>query len=805
MKIKLNKKKTSLIIVLILLVFLTGNAFAALAGIPNIFFAIKDMVVQEEVKGEEDLLSDRDITISYSPIKIKEGLEIQVNRILIEEGKSTLFVTLQNKNEKDEQLGINVYDLLENNNINDVLSEDKFLIKSGTKKSYGLELSKKVSTDEKLKLEIIIGGKSVGRNIIVDLASKEIVIEGTEEVKKISEVELKEYLGCFSILNDKTLKMNDRLLYIAERMNSEIFKDQIESNSQREMMMNIIDSFYTGIYTTETVKEKEILKANKQQYNYDAKLDAYTLVTDGGELPRGICLNIEDISYKSGIYTVDFIYVHPTIMDIEEDKVEDLTQYKATIELELNEDSEYSKYKVLNLTEGEEIEKKDSETEESKINANFSVEMVAKQKLLCVAKIEDFWDGTKLTTEQYLNVVSTALNNNWVKLKNQKFQEKNSKNEFVLTEYEVNKILEVIFGTVEFESKTAGNIRYEDGTFTFPVLRGEQTPELEGMILNDDFKLREDKLNSISPNLVKVYKQEGLKVVDYNLNLVEENGDSIYKGHDTVILSKSNNILAKVENYHGIEEVLYGSTEEDYEIEDDVVQENIISTEAPTETSIETPTETPTEQIPEKNEDNKEDKVLKSDDEVELHLVAKSEIPDKESPLKSDKFISSLDWLYFGCSNDDGWGTTIPFIKSWDYHQNEELEESTKIRGYVRGDIEKDMNLSVYMHDPIKIDKNTTKEQIIDKLINEGGIGNVNTKELDGYTDTHGREYIVLSHDWIFDNGDNIRNIYYSRTVENPNGEIHVYYVRFTYSYKYLENEKMDKVIKYMLDGISFI
>ena len=62
------------------------------------------------------------------------------------------------------------------------------------------------------------------------------------------------------------------------------------------------------------------------------------------------------------------------------------------------------------------------------------------------------------------------------------------------------------------------------------------------MILNDDFKLREDKLNSISPNLVKVYKQEGLKVVDYNLNLVEENGDSIYKGHDTVILSKSNNL-----------------------------------------------------------------------------------------------------------------------------------------------------------------------------------------------------------------------------------------------------------------------
>lgn len=361
MKVKLNKKKIAIVLFIIFIVFICSNAFAALVGVPNIFFAIKNMVVQEEVKGEDELLLDRDITISYSPIKIKDGVELQVNRILIEEGKSKLFITLENKNNDDEQLGINVYNLLENNNTNDVLSEDKFLIQKGINKNFEIELNKKVSTDEKLLLEIIIDGKVVNRNIIVDLASKEIIIEGTEEVKKISEVELKEYLGCFSVLNYKDLKMNDRLLYVAQRLNSEVFKNQIEANSQRELMMNIVDSFYNDVYTTETVNGIEILKPNKQQYNYEEESDSYTLATEDAELPKGLCLEIEDISYNSGIYTVEFIYVFPTQMDIDENRVEELEQYKATIELELNEDSEYSKYKVVNLSEETVIEKEEND------------------------------------------------------------------------------------------------------------------------------------------------------------------------------------------------------------------------------------------------------------------------------------------------------------------------------------------------------------------------------------------------------------------------------------------------------------
>ena len=380
MKVKLNKKKTTIIIFLILTVVICGNAFAALTGAPNIFFAIKNMMVQNEIKGEEELLVDRDITISYYPIKIKDGVELQVNRIFIEETKSTLFISLNNKNNDDEQLGINIYDLLDNNNTKNILKEEKFLIQKGMKRNFEIELDKKVSVDEKLLLEIIIGGKSVDRNVIVDLASKEIIIEGKEEVKKISEVELKRYLGCFSVLNYENLKMNDRLIYVAERMNTEIFKDEIETNSQRELFMNIIDSFYNGVYTTEIVNEIEIIKANKQQYFYDESSDTYPGVTDGAQLPRGLCLGIEDISYKSGIYTVEFIYVLPTLTDLEENRVEELEQYKATIELELNENTEYSKYKVVNL--GDATVVKEQEKIESNVSEAFATKESDCEKLL---------------------------------------------------------------------------------------------------------------------------------------------------------------------------------------------------------------------------------------------------------------------------------------------------------------------------------------------------------------------------------------------------------------------------------------
>ncbi|MBP3596078.1 MAG: hypothetical protein J6J60_01570 [Clostridia bacterium] len=61
MKIKVNKKKTAIILFLIVVVFICGNAFAALLGAPNVFFAVKELVDKDvELKGKEELLLEDD-------------------------------------------------------------------------------------------------------------------------------------------------------------------------------------------------------------------------------------------------------------------------------------------------------------------------------------------------------------------------------------------------------------------------------------------------------------------------------------------------------------------------------------------------------------------------------------------------------------------------------------------------------------------------------------------------------------------------------------------------------------------------
>lgn len=368
MKLKVNKKKTVIILFLILVVFICGNAFAALLGAPNIFFAIRDLVSTEEKSGSEELLSDRDITISYSPIKIKDGVELQVNRILIEETKSTLFITLENKNkDKDkESIGINVYDMLENNNTNNVLAEDKFLVSAESKENFEIELDKKVSEDEKLKLEIIVDEKTVARNIILDLASKEIVVEGKEEVPKVSEKELKEYLDILTVLNfTNDFTENDRLIYMAMEL-GKYLEVEIPEQGNRELINKIVESMYDANF--EETDEK-VLGLEDIYFGYDKKLDSYKYVVNmGGAINKVMCLSVEDISFKDGIYTVEYVYAVP--VDEPDTSVEDYAQYKTTIELKLNEDSEYSKYEILKVSKPEELLKEDKgvEKEENKLS-----------------------------------------------------------------------------------------------------------------------------------------------------------------------------------------------------------------------------------------------------------------------------------------------------------------------------------------------------------------------------------------------------------------------------------------------------
>lgn len=59
-----------------------GNIYATTQGYENIFFMIKHLVTKDETvhNDKSDILSDRDITISYETINLTENIVMQVQR-----------------------------------------------------------------------------------------------------------------------------------------------------------------------------------------------------------------------------------------------------------------------------------------------------------------------------------------------------------------------------------------------------------------------------------------------------------------------------------------------------------------------------------------------------------------------------------------------------------------------------------------------------------------------------------------------------------------------------------------------------
>ena len=54
---------------------------------------------------------------------------------------------------------------------------------------------------------------------------------------------------------------------------------------------------------------QSIIKLDKDScYNYIEQIDSYQQKSDPGIRKIGICFDIKDISYKDGIYTINFVY-----------------------------------------------------------------------------------------------------------------------------------------------------------------------------------------------------------------------------------------------------------------------------------------------------------------------------------------------------------------------------------------------------------------------------------------------------------------------------------------------------------------
>ena len=95
-------KRITFILIIVIIAFLAGNVFAALSGNNNLFFAIRDLFVEAEVEGKDELLVDRDETnlVGKDIENEKDDEETEVDNL---EEKNNIEY---NKEENDNALSI---------------------------------------------------------------------------------------------------------------------------------------------------------------------------------------------------------------------------------------------------------------------------------------------------------------------------------------------------------------------------------------------------------------------------------------------------------------------------------------------------------------------------------------------------------------------------------------------------------------------------------------------------------------------------------------------------------------------------
>lgn len=360
---KMKKKKAKVAVITlstIVVLFLGLQVYASTNGYGNVFFMIKNLITTGNPAGEQEIFSDKDITLSYKSIEVAEGLKIQANRLEIKDGKTKIYLSI--KSESYNHLPLK-YDISTTDNTGK-------LIKDKTR-SMGIapENDDDISYQEVITLDYEVGDNDIIiikiidvmdkelRTLEINLQTREITIKGEKDFEKISEIELKKYLSAFSLLNDKSnYTVSDNMIEIATKIQA---IDNSKILLKRETINEIAKQIYGENVKFETKKDSqgkdvEVLK-DMRVGTYETLDDTYDLMEHDRE---GKCLKIEDINYENEIYTVKYVYLIATGEEASEDKLEDLPQYETTIKLKRKEDNTYSKYEIVSLEKGTEIKNK---------------------------------------------------------------------------------------------------------------------------------------------------------------------------------------------------------------------------------------------------------------------------------------------------------------------------------------------------------------------------------------------------------------------------------------------------------------
>lgn len=364
---RIKAKRILSIAATFMVMFLGANVYAATQGYNNIFFIIKNLVTPEIVTEKEQILLDRDITISYQPIEIAHNLKMQINKLVVKENEATLYIRVEEiypldylptkycvydvTDGKKTQL-CEQYTTRENENISELI---------GFGCTEELNLFNFTNETKEIQLEVHDQEDSLIVALQIDIENKEIDVLNSkaQELEKISETELKSILGLYTNLNmyddlfNKETKMSyvnkeefintklveNAIVLLTEKENTVLDQDGIDA----EVMHNIIKEM------TGKVIEKPINLVNSI-ISYDSASNRYKIDAGDG-LGRALCLDIQDINYYDGIYTVEYIYCYPSESDYIDNTIENLDRFKTTMKLKINKNYELAKYCLVNLDE----------------------------------------------------------------------------------------------------------------------------------------------------------------------------------------------------------------------------------------------------------------------------------------------------------------------------------------------------------------------------------------------------------------------------------------------------------------------
>lgn len=196
-------KRITLFVIILFILFLTGNVFAALSGNNNIFFVIKDLVTEKNVEGKDELLTDRDESNIIKDLQVKDEEE---TRIKNEEGKTNSddendFVINFSLEDKLNTI-INVKDF---ENVDELEFDQKIYMFAKTIINYNYEMPL-IKNGEKTTSDKLSFSKSEINSVLKEIIGSEI--EEFSDIKKEYEYYIEEKAGNY-ITNPKDIGFTD--------------------------------------------------------------------------------------------------------------------------------------------------------------------------------------------------------------------------------------------------------------------------------------------------------------------------------------------------------------------------------------------------------------------------------------------------------------------------------------------------------------------------------------------------------------------------------------------------------------------